>query len=152
MLFRTKALAQVFSGEICEISKITFFTEHLWVTASESMIFNGYNLKSGILVFIFTWYRAEQLYWLKKNNEMKIRRSVSHRFNFLAQWKIILLVLSLLLCHFIIEIWTYFHRFWLYHNVINDVVFFTFSNIKSSVLKLVAPFSQYFIEKFRSLV
>ena len=27
------ALAQVFSCEFCEISKITFFTEHLWTTA-----------------------------------------------------------------------------------------------------------------------
>ena len=26
--------AQVFSGEFCEISKNTFFTEHLWTTAS----------------------------------------------------------------------------------------------------------------------
>ena len=29
-----KALAQVFSCEFCEISKNTFFTEHLWTTAS----------------------------------------------------------------------------------------------------------------------
>ena len=27
--------AQVFSSEFCEISKNTFFTEHLWKTASE---------------------------------------------------------------------------------------------------------------------
>ena len=33
--FITKeTLAQVFSCEFCEISKNTFFTEHLWVTAS----------------------------------------------------------------------------------------------------------------------
>ena len=29
-----KALAQVFSCEFCEISKTTFFTEQLWMTAS----------------------------------------------------------------------------------------------------------------------
>ena len=29
-------LAQVFSCEVCEISKNTFFTEHLWATASGS--------------------------------------------------------------------------------------------------------------------
>ena len=29
-----ETLAQVFSCEFCEISKSTFFTEHLWVTAS----------------------------------------------------------------------------------------------------------------------
>ena len=31
---RPKTLAQVFSCEFCEISKNTFFTEHLWTTAS----------------------------------------------------------------------------------------------------------------------
>ena len=29
-------LAQMFSCELCEISKNTFFTEHLWTTASEN--------------------------------------------------------------------------------------------------------------------
>ena len=32
-LFLIKTLAQVFSCEFCEISKNTFFTEHLWTTA-----------------------------------------------------------------------------------------------------------------------
>ena len=31
---KKEALAQVFSCEFCEISKNTFFTEHLWATAS----------------------------------------------------------------------------------------------------------------------
>ena len=31
---KTETLAQAFSGEFCEISKKTFFTEHLWATAS----------------------------------------------------------------------------------------------------------------------
>ena len=31
---KREALAQVFSCEFCEISKNTFFTEHLWATAS----------------------------------------------------------------------------------------------------------------------
>ena len=30
-------LAQVFSFKFCEISKNTFFTEHLWTTASVAM-------------------------------------------------------------------------------------------------------------------
>ena len=30
----TETLAQVFSGEFCKIYKNTFFTEHLWATAS----------------------------------------------------------------------------------------------------------------------
>ena len=31
---KKETLAQVFSYEFCEISMNTFFTEHLWVTAS----------------------------------------------------------------------------------------------------------------------
>ena len=31
-----ETLAQIFSCECCEISKNTFFTEHLWTTVSES--------------------------------------------------------------------------------------------------------------------
>ena len=32
---KKEILAQVFSCEFCEISKNTFFTEHLWVTVSD---------------------------------------------------------------------------------------------------------------------
>ena len=32
---KKETLAQLFSCEFCEISKNTFFTEHLWATASE---------------------------------------------------------------------------------------------------------------------
>ena len=32
---KKETLAQVFSCEFCEISKNTFFTEHLWTNASE---------------------------------------------------------------------------------------------------------------------
>ena len=34
IVFKKETLAQVFSCKFCEISKNTFFTEHLWVTAS----------------------------------------------------------------------------------------------------------------------
>ena len=34
-LLLKKTLAQVFSCEFCEISKNTYFIEHLWATASE---------------------------------------------------------------------------------------------------------------------
>ena len=33
LFFKKETLAQVFSCEICDISKNTFFTEHLWATA-----------------------------------------------------------------------------------------------------------------------
>ena len=35
-------LAQVFSCEFCDISKNTFFTEHLWTTASELIFMQDY--------------------------------------------------------------------------------------------------------------
>ena len=35
---KKETLAQVFSSEFCEISKNIFFTEHLWTTASETII------------------------------------------------------------------------------------------------------------------
>ena len=34
-VLKKETLAQVFSCEFCEISKNTFFTEHLWTTASD---------------------------------------------------------------------------------------------------------------------
>ena len=34
---KKEALAQMFSCEFCEISKNTFFTEHLWATASKQV-------------------------------------------------------------------------------------------------------------------
>ena len=34
-LTKKEILAQVFSCEFCEISRIIFFTEHLWTTASD---------------------------------------------------------------------------------------------------------------------
>ena len=37
-LLKKETLAQVFSSEFCEVSKNTFFKEHLWATASGDMI------------------------------------------------------------------------------------------------------------------
>ena len=34
IFIKIKTLAQLFSGEFCEIAKNTFFTEHLWATVS----------------------------------------------------------------------------------------------------------------------
>ena len=38
-----ETLAQVLSYEICDISKSTFFTEHLWTTASISCLFIAFH-------------------------------------------------------------------------------------------------------------
>ena len=35
---KKETLVQVFSCEFCEISKNTFFTEHLWTIASENFL------------------------------------------------------------------------------------------------------------------
>ena len=35
---KKETLANVFSREFCEISKNTFFTEHVWATASTSFL------------------------------------------------------------------------------------------------------------------
>ena len=35
---KKETLAQVFSCEFCEISKNTYFTEHLWTTASGKLV------------------------------------------------------------------------------------------------------------------
>ena len=39
-LFKKEALAQVLSCEFCEISKNTFFREHLWTTAPDILAMN----------------------------------------------------------------------------------------------------------------
>ena len=40
---KKETLAQVFSCEFCEISKNTFFTKHLWATASEQVTIYHYS-------------------------------------------------------------------------------------------------------------
>ena len=47
LFFKKESLAQVFSCEFCEISKNTFFTEHLQATASNL----GRKFKSAKLIF-----------------------------------------------------------------------------------------------------
>ena len=43
LFFKKETLAQVFFCEFCEISKNTFFTEHLWTTASKVLTTEGKN-------------------------------------------------------------------------------------------------------------
>ena len=59
-------LAPVFSCEFCEISKNTFFTEHLWVTPSEA---SGELFRSEFLVK----YCLENTYGLQVFSEVKSR-------------------------------------------------------------------------------
>ena len=50
---KKEALAQVFSCEFCEISKNTFFTEHLWAAASGGPIILCSFMETFIDVFIY---------------------------------------------------------------------------------------------------
>ena len=42
LFFKKATMAQVFSFEFCDISKNTFFTEHLWTTASVTLHISRY--------------------------------------------------------------------------------------------------------------
>ena len=55
---KRNTLAQVFSFVFCEISKNTFFTEHLWVTASVIMRRQNLSLQS---TFLFKLYQPEKI-------------------------------------------------------------------------------------------
>ena len=53
----TLAEAQVFSCEFCEISKNTFFTEHVWATASVHEALYKVGMQSGCIyctIFAFS--------------------------------------------------------------------------------------------------
>ena len=52
-------LVQVFSCELCEIVKNTFFTEHIWATAS------GISLTNTVMLFLFEedWEEKKFIIW-----------------------------------------------------------------------------------------
>ena len=62
---KVEALTQVFSCEFCEISTKTFFTEHLWATASAE--------------------QRHQVSWIEFMCEF-IKKSLTHS-NFLKRWR-----------------------------------------------------------------
>ena len=61
---KKEALAQVFSCEYCEISKNTFFTEHLWTTASSSR-------RLSVICYLWysNWFKNETSLILNTNSE-----------------------------------------------------------------------------------
>ena len=65
-LLKKEALAQVFSWEVCKISKNTFYTEHHWATASwmHTMLIN-WTLKLGLQS---TWKKE----WCQNGTSVKI--------------------------------------------------------------------------------
>ena len=49
---KKETLAQIFSCEFCEISKNTFFTEHLWTIASHIFKFYKYSFRVAVKINI----------------------------------------------------------------------------------------------------
>ena len=47
---KKETMAQMFSCEFCEVSKNTFFTEHLWTTASNDLLWNNTNEEIKIIL------------------------------------------------------------------------------------------------------
>ena len=60
---KKETLTQVLCCQFCEISKNTFFTEHLWATASENKTLTS--LKMFWLNHIFTFWKATWVCWTK---------------------------------------------------------------------------------------
>ena len=56
---KKETLAQVFSCEFCEISKNTFFTEHLWTTAS---IYSPESLVNLLSLFKHYTHRMKKIF------------------------------------------------------------------------------------------
>ena len=54
---KKETLAQVLSGQFCEISKNPFFTEHLWTTASVNIIKIQLTFKGRIFCIVIIFYR-----------------------------------------------------------------------------------------------
>ena len=58
-----ETLAQGFSCEFCEIFKNTFFTEHLWTTASGSGRLSFKSTFSSLLHFPFVFHLIYEYFW-----------------------------------------------------------------------------------------
>ena len=67
-VIKKETLAQVFSCEFCEISKNTFFTDHVRATASvfSTLFFNALILLFSFVVFIWMWF-SNVIYWFLLN-------------------------------------------------------------------------------------
>ena len=62
-IIKKEILAQVFSCELCEILRTSFFTEHCWVTASDELHNNFSGIKSNYnsaLEILFEIWRGQK--------------------------------------------------------------------------------------------
>ena len=64
-MFKKETLAQVFSCEFCQISKNTFFTEHLWTSAFV-------DIRQSFEIF------SENHYTTSKNEILRKRTNIWH--------------------------------------------------------------------------
>ena len=70
---KKEPLTQVFSCEFCEISKNTFFTEHLWTTASAGISVywqNPFSEETALELLIKSQQKSNQ----RKENQKKIKK------------------------------------------------------------------------------
>ena len=86
---KKETLAQVFSCEFWEISQNTFFTEHLWTTASEKECAvntnNSYTKKT---------HSKEQLlsfHFMTWSNHFRKRRNFGHLFDFIFKCNVVII-------------------------------------------------------------
>ena len=68
LLFKKEILVQVFSCKFCEISQITFFTEHLRTTASEICFFWSHLFCKKVSCKISELFRT----FILKNNQVQL--------------------------------------------------------------------------------
>ena len=83
-VIKKETVAQVFSCEICEISKNTFFTEHIWTTASMSSQHFGWDLDelsnvSSLISFIK--YLAGNYMFKVNNRNTRTRYEICSKVN-----------------------------------------------------------------------
>ena len=69
---KKETLAQVFSCEIYEIPKNTFFTEHLWMIASDLLIFT-LRCNVWLLYVCIYWNKAKWKTWYEKQSNKVIQ-------------------------------------------------------------------------------
>ena len=62
-LIKREALTQVFSCEFCKIFKNTFFTEHLWATASDISTLAYQKQLLHTLFYLLLNYQKQSLYF-----------------------------------------------------------------------------------------
>ena len=77
---KKETLAQVFSCEFCQISKNSFFTEHLWATASKICLFINYiqvyffkrfSIEAQCSFYLETRHKCKSNYWFLSQMQQK---------------------------------------------------------------------------------